>query len=342
MRRLFPLLLLLLALPAPARASWASVSVEELVQDTDLVVVGTLRDVSEHTADEVDYGEGRIHVREVIWGRVSPGDSLLLKWSNPSRMVCPRVENEDNKDREGIWLLTRDGEAVAANYPGRFVDLSERRRVEAALAASPVVLRAEGYRVGHDAPMSFAIVYRNVSGAPREFPAAAFDAGRLRLSPGSRLGVKVGRDDDSTKRKAGLAGRVVADRALAPFTVGARDERRVEVSLRELLADAPKENETYEVTLELRGRRATNTLAFYVNTAYFQRPKAEPAPAAPLINYSRTFTAPDAHGGRSPLARAGLTALAALLLFPLFRRLRAALVAARLARAANGVQTWQT
>lgn len=339
MRRLFPLLLLLLALPASARASWAYVSVEELVRETDLIVVGTLRDASERTADGVDYGEGHIAVREVIWGKVSPGDSLLLRWSNASNMVCPRVEPQYFKGKEGIWLLTRDGEAVAADYPGRFVELSERRRVEAALARSPVVLRAEGYLVGRDAPMSFAVVYRNVSGAPREFPAAVFDAGRLRLSPGSRLGVKFRRDDDSTERKAGLAGSVVTDRDLAPVTVGARDEHRVEVSLRELLADAPEENETYEVTLEFRGWRPTNTLEFYVNSTHPRRPRAAPAPAAPQVFAVRV--GPARRTWPDPLTRATMAALAAFLLFTPFRRRRAAFVAAKLARASNGVQTWQ-
>lgn len=336
MRRLFPLLLLLLALPASARASWAYVSVEELVQETDLIVVGTLRDVSEHTAADVDYGQGRIEVREVIWGKVSPGDSLLLKWSNPSGVICPRVEHDSNRG-EGIWLLTREGEAVAADYPGRFVEMSERRRVEAALARSPVVLRAESYWVGRDAPMSFTVVYRNVSSAPREFPAVAFDAGRLRLSHGSRLDVKVELDD--AERKARLADRVLTDRALAPVAVGARDEHRVAVSLRELLADAPKENETYEVTLESRGWRPTNTLEFYVNSTYFQRPKAEPAPAAPQVFAVRV--GPERRTWPDPLTRATMAALAAFLLFSPFRRRRAAFVAAKLARAANGVQTWQ-
>lgn len=341
MRRLFPLLLLLL-LPASARASWAHVSVEQLVQETDLIVVGTLRDVSAHTADEMDYGRGRIEVHEVIWGKVSPGDSLLLKWSNPSGLACPRVEHKHHQGEKGIWLLTRDGEAVGANYPGRFVELSERRRVEAALARSPVVLRAEGYWVKRDGPISFTVVYRNLSREPREFPAAEFDAGRLRLSPGSRLVVKVRRDEDEedVNRKAGLAGRVLNDRALSPVTVGARDEHRVEVSLRALMADEPREDETYEVALEFHGWRPTNTLELYVGEPYFPRPKAdEPAPASP--KFIVVTSAPARRTWPDPLTRATMAGLGAFLLFSPFRRRRAALVAAKLARVSNGVQTWQ-
>lgn len=335
MRRLFPLLLLL-ALPASARASWAHTSVEELVRETDLIVVGTLRDVSEHTADEVDYGRGRIEVREVIWGNVSPGDSLLLKWSNPSRLACPRVEHDSNTD-EGIWLLTRDGEAVAANYPGRFVELSERREVEAALAGSPVVLRTAGYLVAPGEPLSFTVVYRNTSKTSRSFPGVAFGGGQLRLAAGSRLDVIVC-DDEVTSRAAFAGGAVLQDRSLAPVTVGPRGEHRVEVVLSDLLKRTLKEGEYYTVRLKLAGRRATNDAAFYIGKSDSPKPEAEPPPSA-TPNCVYTLTEPPR--GLAPFTRAGLTALVALLLFPIFYRLRAALSEARLARVAHGVQTWQ-
>lgn len=153
MRRVLPLLLLV-CVPAAARASWAYVSVAQLVRESDLVVVGTLRDVRGWTADGEDYGEGRIDVREVIRGEAAPGDSLLLKWSNASANICPRVEHKDDAGTEGIWLLTRDGDAVAADYPGRFVALSRRAEVEAALPKLPAARRAEGKpRIVNPAPV---------------------------------------------------------------------------------------------------------------------------------------------------------------------------------------------
>lgn len=331
------LLLMLLGLPASARASWAHIPVEELVQDSDLVVVGTLRDVRERTAGGTDYGEGLIHVREVIWGRVSPGDSLRLRWYNPSTILCPRVEHKYNAGEEGVWLLTLDGGAVAADYPGRFVELSARAEVEAALRRTPVVLRTASYWVGRGEPLRFSVVYRNASSGPRSFPGVAFEGGRLRLPAGSRFGVMLRGGEEPLDALA--RGPVLYERGLAPVTVGPRAEHRVEVVLGDLLKQAPKEGDLYSVRLRLPGLRPTNVVNLYRGTPDVQRPAAE-APPAPAVDCVYTFSAPVRHRLSAP-ARAGLAALAAVLLFPVFQRLRAALTAARLARVTHGAQTWQ-
>ena len=375
MRKLLPaLLLLFLIIPANVRAMWANVPLEELVQESDLIVVGTLRDVSEHTADGMDYGEGRIVVRAVIWGRVSPGDSLLLKWQNSSTIACPRVEHKYNANEEGIWLLTRDGEAVAANYPGRFVELKERRAVLKALAQTPVALRSGDPWVGDDRPMSFEVIYRNTSGAPRRFPGVGYDEdGQALLPHGSRLSVKI--DGNGEPKPVRLAGRHTCERSLEPITLRPGEEQRFVFDLRGLLASAAIEDEIYIsrasarrayyrslasatikdeiyiVTLKLPGRRPTNEVVFY--TSEREEPGAEPpAPPPSAVDYSGSFAAPGeksvylfkkpSRDRVAPLTRAALVALAALLLFPFFYRLRTALGRACLARVAHGAHRWQT
>jgi hypothetical protein len=340
MRKLLPaLLLLFLILPANVRAMWAAVPLEELVQESDLIVVGTLRDVSEHTADGRDYGEGRIVVREVIWGRVSPGDSLLLKWENSSAIVCPRVEHKYNEGEEGIWLLTRDGEAVAANYPGRFVELKERGAVLKALLRTPVALRSGDPWIGGGRPMRFEVVYRNTSGTPRQFPGVGDEDGRSLLPHGSRLSVKI--DGNGEPKPVRLAARYASERSLEPITLGPGEERRFEFDLRGLLASAPIEDEIYIVTLTLHDWRPTNEVVFYTSERNVLSAEP-PALAEPEVDYSRRFVAPVARRrGLAPLTRAGLTALVAFLLFPFFHRLRAAFSRARLARVAHGAHRWQ-
>ncbi|MET0649385.1 MAG: hypothetical protein ABW208_22475 [Pyrinomonadaceae bacterium] len=324
------LLLMLFGLPAAASAKWGYVPLEELVQESDLIIVGTLRDVREHTADETDYGEGQIVVREVIWGEVAPGDSLLLKWQNESAVTCPRVEHKYNANEEGVWLLKRDGEAVRADYPGRFIEPSKRRAVEAALERSPVVLRSDKNWVKPGEPMRFSVVYRNVSNAPRTFPGLAFEGGNLRLSSGSRLAFKVTFDSGDAYGMARLSGRVEQDKGLAPVAVPPRGEHRVEIDLREMLAAEPSENYSYDVTLRFDGLPRTNELGFYLGEPLSLRPKAPPTPA-PTLECAYNFSAPKRRG-LSPFVRAELMALAALVFFPLFYRLRTNLADARLAR----------
>ncbi|HEX8335500.1 MAG TPA: hypothetical protein VF621_02150 [Pyrinomonadaceae bacterium] len=327
-------MLMLLTLSAPVRAMWASVPLEQLVQESDLIVVGTLRGVTEHTAGDTDYGRGRIEVREVIWGAASPGDSLALEWQNASAVACPRVEHKGNEGREGIWLLTRDGEALNASHPGRFVGLSERRKIETALRRTPVVLRAESYRVKRGEPMRFSVIYRNASDRPRTFPGLAFEGGDIRVSPGTRLAVAVTFCDSEAYGVARLSGRVVRDHALAPVAVPPGEEHRAEVDLRAMLAAEPAEKYSYNVTFTFGGLPPTNELYFYVGEPPAPRPE-------PVINYSRLFKAPVARRGPAPLTRAGLAALAALLLSPIFYRLRAAHAGAGPARFIRGTQTWQ-
>lgn len=332
-------ILVLLWLPASVRAMWAPVLLAELVQESDLIVVGTLRDVAEHTADGVDYGQGRIVVREVVWGGVSPGDSLTLKWDNASDIVCPRVEHRHSQGEEGVWLLTRDGEAVRADYPGRFVNLSERGKVEAALANSPVVLRTAMYWVGREDPLTFTVVYRNVSRAPRHFPGVSEENGRPLFTSGAKLEVKADRRGE--ERRVELAAPFALKQTLAPVTVGPRSELRFDVDLRPLLDLTPAEGDSFDITLKLPGLPRTNSAGFYVRKPESLRPEGPPLPGpTPVERGVDVFEAPVGDFLR-PHTRAALVLLGAALLFPFFHKLRSHLAWARLARLLQGTQTWQ-
>lgn len=122
-----------------AFAMWASVPLDELVKDSDLIVIGTLRSVSEYSKDNTDYGKGTIVIENVIAGNVKTdadlplkfGDKLQLKWQNSSFIACPRVEHKGNENEKGIWLLTiNDEQSVAANYPGRFVSIENLSEIK--------------------------------------------------------------------------------------------------------------------------------------------------------------------------------------------------------------------
>lgn len=324
-------LLLILCLPAASRAETIEYPLETRVQMSHLIVVGTLGDLRERTAGGVDYGEGRILVREVIWGRAAAGDSLRLKWSNPTNIACPRVEHRQDAGQEGVWLLTADGDSVRADYLGGFVSLSERGEVEAALARSPVVLRVDRNVVGAGQPLKFSVVYRNTGDAPRDFPGVGFENGRRRLARGSRLtvtrhGAEVAPGGEPLS--AGLAGRFTTDRRVEPITLGPREELRLDFDLRELLASAPREGESYRLKLQLPRLPATNEVGFYVTTPGLLRAEAPEPPAQTDVFVFEGHC----HRRLSPLVRAELTALGALVFFPLFYRLRTNLADARLAR----------
>ena len=109
---------------------WTTISLESAVKTSDIIVIGTLRNVSEETHDGIDYGTGEITVGEVLRGKARPGEKLVLKWQNESNVMCPRVEHEDDSNKQLIWLLTitRD-QNVAADNPGRVAVLEKKQRV---------------------------------------------------------------------------------------------------------------------------------------------------------------------------------------------------------------------
>lgn len=142
MKHTFSIIVAIAWFSVPSFAMWMLVPLEELVQQSDLIVVGTLYGVSRHTQNGIDYEQGTILIDEVIWGSANAGDSLTLKWQNESELICPRVEHRPNQGITGIWLLTGGADGVVrANYPGRFVELSERTMVERFLAKNKVSLR---------------------------------------------------------------------------------------------------------------------------------------------------------------------------------------------------------
>jgi hypothetical protein len=109
---------------------WTTISLESAVKTSDIIVIGTLRNVSEETHDGIDYGTGEITVDEVLRGKARPGEKLVLKWQNESNVMCPRVEHEGDSNKQLIWLLTitRD-QNVAADNPGRVAILEKKQRV---------------------------------------------------------------------------------------------------------------------------------------------------------------------------------------------------------------------
>ena len=83
-----------------------------------------------------DYGSGTLTVSEVLSGTVQRGAKLKLEWSNPSGIVCPRVEHKGNEGPALIWLLnTVANGTVTANYPRRVQSLEARKEIEALLVS---------------------------------------------------------------------------------------------------------------------------------------------------------------------------------------------------------------
>lgn len=200
---------------------WIGVPLEELVWESDLIVVGYLRGVVERRRD---YGKANLVVEEVLWGRDVPRE-LTVKWGYDIVMASGCAERSRADGERMIWLLTRGRtrNMAFARHPGRRRPLEQRDDVLRALKAWPVFARSTGRgRRSH-----FELVFRNTTANPVEIPRLAISRGRLELSPEVRL-VLTKRLEDSTEIEVPpLPGMIRGDWDKSRVTVAPRSEYKL-------------------------------------------------------------------------------------------------------------------
>ena len=257
-------------LSASASADWANIPLDRLVQDSDLIVVGTLSQVSQYSDGETDYGQGTITVHQVIWGDVQTNELLTLKWQNPTGRVCPRVEHSSEQGQKAIWLLTKESAGeVRADYPSRFVDLADRAKIERILRSKNVCLRVQRWVIEPSEPAMVSIVLRNPTDQAAEFPGLIYVNGILYMDPTFSLGVYT----NSWKEQQGLywtrvewiPNRVVVIDGLAPTTVLPNEEFRLTINLKDLVEMSA--GESHQVRFEAQGHAAANSVDIFTQEA---------------------------------------------------------------------------
>jgi hypothetical protein len=262
--RKYALTVLLLSLAAAtAFGMWAQISLEHLVRETDLVIVGVLHSVVEGTEGRVDSGSGVIDVHEVIWGAAPVGDSLVLKWSNPAALACPRVEHRHHKGSEAIWLLevARDG-TVRADYPGRTLPLSKREDVINALEEASAYVSFERLEFRLGSPVMARFLYRNFSADVAEYPGMAVAESTLFVDPAVKLEAFYGPMHVSEPVPF-RSGRLAVSPDLSPLRAEPMSETGVNVDLAALLTMDKRGSYRIELTVEGCGPRYSRRIELY-------------------------------------------------------------------------------
>jgi hypothetical protein len=240
MKYAFMILILIVVLPTSSSAEWMLIELDELVQDSDVIVVGTLSNVHHYSDNQMDYGKGTIQVEEVIWGEVSPYQSLALVWQNETGLICPRVEHKGHENRKGIWLLTLgENGNVRADYPWRFVDLKERQKVMNALLKKTIRLKVSKYLISPDESVEISLIFRNPTKQTKSYPGLEYRNGYLYLNSKMNLELSGGWLGGG-KEIAPLANKIVVSEGLSQIIVEPGQEYRVTFNLRELF-DIPDE-----------------------------------------------------------------------------------------------------
>jgi hypothetical protein len=138
-KKLLSVILLFVLLPTALFAKWGLIPLDQLVADTDLIVVGTLHSATENSEG---VGEGYILVDKIIakddsttegqktldGQRLKPADNLKLTWED--NWSCASGMHRGWEGKKGIWLLIiqKDG-TVTAGYPGRFRNVEDLDKI---------------------------------------------------------------------------------------------------------------------------------------------------------------------------------------------------------------------
>jgi branched-subunit amino acid ABC-type transport system permease component len=163
MKTLFTVCFIILSFSFNCFAEWALIPTDELVKESDLIVIGTLQSVSRYTKDNVDYSEGKIVVEKIISGNVKTtegfplkmGDKIKFKWQASTLIVCPRLDHSSNENEKGIWLLEVESDkTVSADYPRRFNSLNEMSELKKILRKTKVRKTSQRVELLNENPLN--------------------------------------------------------------------------------------------------------------------------------------------------------------------------------------------
>jgi hypothetical protein len=235
-------------LPQPPR------TLAEVVPWSDLIVIGTLSDVSETSNEGLTNGDGTLHVSRVLWGRAADGEELTLEWSVLSDLrVGPTHPSRANL--EGIWLLQREpDETVRAYEPDGFRPSSDLEAVRAILRQQ-LRARIAPYLTG----AVLEVGLRNAARDTLIVPGMRMEASSLVLDPRVHLNVSTSGGEEIRPKQ----GRLRHDPNMPPLAVPPSGDRVVRAQLVDVFPLVSRAD--YTLRLFIPGVGDTMSMRVHVN-----------------------------------------------------------------------------
>jgi len=124
MKVLLSVCIIILAFVSNSFASLMFVPLDEGVKNSDLIIVGTLREISENETDSGTYGKGKIFVQQFIAGNVKTMKGFVLKAGDILELnyienfSCVMGSHKRIENKKGIFLikLTESGEIQSQDF----------------------------------------------------------------------------------------------------------------------------------------------------------------------------------------------------------------------------------
>ncbi len=102
-------LFVLLLLSGTASASWLAQPAADLIDHSDLVLVGTLTDSCFTLHGGTVDANGTLTIESTLAGPDATGATVTVHWSNALGLVSPRLEHQQHLGLRCLWFLKRIG-----------------------------------------------------------------------------------------------------------------------------------------------------------------------------------------------------------------------------------------
>ena len=232
-------LLILLPTLACGYTSWPFMTIEQLVRQSDIVVIGTLKEVDSWKNGMGKQWFGLIHVEEVLWGNIKKGAEINLRWGS-------YINHQNLHGKNGIWLLEETLEnSFKADHPKRFCFLDHKSAVESALVNVPIFIKMKDHVIYDIEPLILTIVYRNADSRTREFPGLKYDGSSIVFHPTIKFVMRRG-EYYVPNKEPGKPPVMIAEREVVPPIQG-----KVDFSV-DVTPITLKKNESIIITIDMR------------------------------------------------------------------------------------------
>ena len=133
-------MLVLILIVSPVHAKVKEIFLDELVNTADVIVVATLIDHQAITVGTNEFSTATLQIDDMLFGHLEEAQTVVLKWENKTKLICPRIGLQGVMNKKGIWFLKRSNADYfnitssqiykTLNYMDNTLDLISERKLK--------------------------------------------------------------------------------------------------------------------------------------------------------------------------------------------------------------------
>ena len=241
-----------LFLPNTAGSMGIVLSLEQVVQEADVILVGTLGPTRGWNDRGFDMARGPIAVSRVIWGDIGGASTVMLEWENVANIVCEEL----------VWFLEhKEDDVYTARNVANRKPLSWMPRVRTVLRHYPFQIDIpRGFGPG-DRPV-IRITFRNASLTPLSIPGVRVRDGRVEHDPVVEIALW-GKRNGSFESLPFRHDRLVENGNIEPVTLAPGESFEIPIDLGALVDSLPPGPYRFGMRLQAQDRLVQHFFSIY-------------------------------------------------------------------------------